>query len=125
METTLHKLSFYGKKLSLTMVFVVLGWFVHSREFNYGYYDEEVKVIKFYPNPATSFINFEFTNNIIEKTYILEIYSFVGRKIMEVPVSANKITLTFNNDFYRGLYIFHLRDKSGKVIDYGKFQVIR
>ena len=32
-------------------------------------------------------------------------------------------TIVNVNDFYRGVYIFQLRDKSGKVIDSGKFQV--
>jgi len=27
------------------------------------------------------------------------------------------------SDFYRGVYIFQLRDKNGRMIDSGKFQV--
>ena len=30
---------------------------------------------------------------------------------------------SFSNDFYRGIYIFQLKDKNGKVVDSGKFQV--
>ena len=29
------------------------------------------------------------------------------------------------NDFYRGIYIFQLRDQNGIVVDSGKFQVIK
>jgi len=123
MEKILHKPVFL-KKFSLTIVLVVLGWFVHASGFRDDFNYDEVKVVKFYPNPATSFINFEFAENI-DKTYILEIYSFTGRKIVEMPVSSNRISLTLNNDFYRGIYVFHLRDKSGKIINEGKFQVIK
>ncbi len=123
MKTFLHK-PFNLKKLSLTIVLLVLGWFVHAGGFRDDFNFDDVKVVKFYPNPATSFINFEFPDNI-DKTYILEIYSFTGRKIIEMPVSANRLTVTLNNDFYRGIYVFHLRDKSGKKIDVGKFQVIK
>lgn len=124
MQALLHKLGFFGKKLSLTAMLLVLGWFVHAGDFKDDFGYDQVKIVKFYPNPATSFINFEFPENI-DRTYILEIYSFTGRKIVELPVSDNRISLTFNNDFYRGIYVFHLRDKSGKIIDVGKFQVIR
>ncbi len=28
-------------------------------------------------------------------------------------------------DFYRGVYIYQLRDRTGKIIDSGKFQVVK
>jgi len=123
MKAILHKHPSF-KKLTCTVVLLVMGWFVHADGFKDYFNYDEVKVVKFYPNPATSFINFEFADNI-DKTYILEIYSFTGRKIVEIPVSANRITVTLSNDFYRGIYVFHLRDKSGKQVDVGKFQVIK
>lgn len=124
MHTILHKQRLLVKKLTITALLAVCGWFVHAGYPKDEPYVEQVKVVKFYPNPATSFINFEFTDNV-DKTYILQVYSFVGKKIVEMPVSSSKILLTLNNEFYRGLYIFHLCDKSGKVIEVGKFQVVK
>ena len=124
MATILQKRSFNRKKTVLTGILLVLGWFVHAGGYRDDFNFDEVKQVKFYPNPASSYINFEFPNDI-DKTYYLEIYSFTGRKITELPVSANKLTLTLNNDYYRGIYVFHLREKSGKVIEAGKFQVVK
>src|SRR2546423_13051499 len=80
----------------------------------------EKKVVKFYPTPATSVVNFEFT-----APYTLQIYSFTGKKMTEVNASANKVSIILNNDFYRGIYVYQLRDKTGRIIETGKFQVIK
>jgi hypothetical protein len=40
-------------------------------------------------------------------------------------VTEAKLTFYFNDAYYRGLYIFQLRDRSGRIIESGKFQVIR
>ena len=79
--------------------------------------------LKFYPNPAVSFINFEFDNNY-DKSYTLYIFSFIGKKIVELKFTENKITVPLS-DFYRGVYIFQFRDKQGNVIESGKFQVVK
>ena len=80
-----------------------------------------VSIIKLYPNPATSFINFDFQRNY-DKSYNICIFSFVGKKVYESNDISPK-TIVNLTDFYRGIYIFQLRDKSGKVIDSGKFRV--
>lgn len=81
------------------------------------------KIIKFYPNPATTLINLEFQKDY-DKNYSFQIYSFVGKKVLELNNLSPKTTVNLT-DFYRGIYIFQLRDKNGKVIDSGKFQVAR
>jgi hypothetical protein len=81
------------------------------------------RIIRFYPNPATSIINFDFERNY-DKSYSFQIYSFVGKKVFELNNIAPK-TIVNLNEFYRGIYIFQLRDRNGKVIDSGKFQVSR
>lgn len=82
-----------------------------------------VRVIKFYPNPATSVINFEFTQ-LIQKDYTLQVYNFVGKKVYEL-FSVSQKTIIPLGDFFRGVYIFQLRDKGGRIIESGKFQVVR
>ena len=48
----------------------------------------------------------------------------MGKKVAEI--NADALRLNFSLDgFYRGIYIFQLRDKYGKVVDSGKFQVVR
>jgi ABC-type metal ion transport system substrate-binding protein len=84
---------------------------------------EQVKITRSYPNPATSMVNFEFTQKL-DKGYSIQIYSFIGNKVTEVAVNAYKISIPLDN-FFRGLYLYRLVDKTGKVIDSGKFQVVK
>ena len=81
------------------------------------------KTIKFYPNPAISFINFEFSKNY-DNSYTLTIFNFLGKKIEELKVSDTKMTVSVA-DFYRGVYIFQLQDSRGNIIETGKFQVAK
>ena len=85
----------------------------------------QAKTVKCYPNPAVSFINFEFLVDIVSKDYSLSVYSFTGKKMSEININTAKTTLTFTNEFYRGIYVYQLRDKSGKIIETGKFQVVK
>jgi hypothetical protein len=83
--------------------------------------DPDHKVIKFYPNPCVSYIIFELAKED-NKTYNLEIYSFIGRKVKDVPDAADKTTVQLS-DLPRGIYIFQLKDETGRVTDSGRFQV--
>ena len=85
--------------------------------------NDAVKTVKFYPNPAVSFINFEFERTY-DKSYSLLIYNFIGKKVVEMKISEQKINISLT-DFYRGVYIFQLRDKSGNIVESGKFQVAK
>ncbi|WP_018617200.1 T9SS type A sorting domain-containing protein [Segetibacter koreensis] len=83
--------------------------------------DVSAKVVRFYPNPATTIINFEFSKPV-QKDYILQVFNFVGKKVFESNASFQKTSVLLT-DFYRGIYIFQLRDKTGRIIESGKFQV--
>lgn len=79
------------------------------------------RIVKFYPNPATSYITFDIQKE--EKSnYTFQIYNMLGKKVYETNAVTNKNVISLS-DFFRGLYIFQLKDKSGKLIDSGKFQV--
>jgi hypothetical protein len=108
----------YFKKLLLILLIVMSVGFVYAG--NNDNFFPQTKVVKCYPNPATSVVNFEFPT-----PYTLQIYSFTGKKMTEVSASSNKVSVILNNDFYRGIYIYQLRDKTGRVIETGKFQVIK
>jgi hypothetical protein len=85
--------------------------------------DNEVKIVKFYPNPAVGAINFEFQTTI-DKSYTLLIFNFIGKKVMDLKPSDKKIMIPLT-DFYRGVYIFQLRDAKGNIVESGKFQVVK
>jgi hypothetical protein len=82
-----------------------------------------IKTVKFYPNPAVSFINFEFLK-AYDQSYSLEIYNFIGKKIVDIQANDKKLTVPLT-DFYRGVYIFQLKDRQGSIVESGKFQVVK
>jgi hypothetical protein len=83
--------------------------------------DQDHKVVKFYPNPAVSYITFELVKDA-NKTYTLQIYSFLGRKVKDIPEVSDKTTVQLS-DLIRGLYTFQLHDEAGRITDSGIFQV--
>jgi hypothetical protein len=78
-------------------------------------------IVRFYPNPATTFVNFD-VQKTNDQGYSIQVFNFLGRKMFEAnSISQNtRLNLT---DFNRGVYIYQLRDRSGKVVESGKFQV--
>jgi hypothetical protein len=85
--------------------------------------DPIAKLIKPYPIPATSAINFEFLYGY-DKSFSLQIYNFMGKRVNEFTKLPPKFTMPLDN-YYRGIYVYQLRDKGGKIIDSGKFQVVK
>jgi hypothetical protein len=83
--------------------------------------EESARIVKFYPNPAVSVINFDFPR-ATDKTYSFQIFSLTGKKMHEITKVDQKTTVNLS-DFYRGIYIFQLKDQFGKLVDSGKFQV--
>jgi hypothetical protein len=81
------------------------------------------KLIKPYPITATTAINFDFLYGY-DKSFSLQIYNFMGKKILEINKMLPRINVSLE-DFYRGIYVYQLRDKEGKIIDSGKFQVVK
>lgn len=80
------------------------------------------KIIKAYPNPATSYIVFEFDKSV-DRSYTLQIYAFYGKKMAELHINESKLNINLDDSYMRGLYIYQLVDQSGKIIESGKFQV--
>jgi Secretion system C-terminal sorting domain len=78
--------------------------------------------VHFYPNPATSFITFEDFSKKYDKNYSIQLFNFLGKKVFEFTLADQKNIVNLS-DFFRGIYIFQLRDPSGKIVESGKFQV--
>jgi Secretion system C-terminal sorting domain len=84
---------------------------------------QPVKIVKYYPNPASTSINFELPKGY-DKSYSIQLFNFMGKKVAEINATSLRVNYALDG-LYRGIYIFQLRDKFGKVVDSGKFQVVR
>jgi hypothetical protein len=84
---------------------------------------QKEKVLKVYPNPATSQINFEIQGNN-EGTFEIIVYNFLGKRLEDIKNISNRTSLNLGN-YYSGIYIYQLRDQKGNLIESGKFNVIR
>ena len=76
--------------------------------------------MKLYPNPATTNITFDLQKGY-QKGMTVQVYSFLGKKMLDLQ--ATQKTTVDLTDFNRGLYMYHLLDATGKVLESGKFQV--
>ncbi len=104
---------------------VILTFFINSYVVENTSFDnpsDSSKITHFYPNPATSYINFTF-DKTVDKTYTLQVYNFIGRKMNEARITDAKLTINFDDNYFRGLYVYQLRDQSGRIVESGKFQV--
>lgn len=125
----MNKFLQYNKSILLKWIFVTLfvssGWMVSASAPVPTHFEKQAKVVKCYPNPAISYINFEFPTSIVSKSFTIELFSFTGKNVYTTSINASKIVITLNNDFYRGVYIYQVKDKAGKIVETGKFQVVR
>jgi len=82
------------------------------------------KLLKLYPNPAVSYVVFELKNTG-RKDLSLQVYNgILGKKMIDTKINLDRITLPLN-EFTRGIYVYHLVEKSGKIVESGKFQVTK
>lgn len=81
------------------------------------------RIIKVYPNPASTFTKFEFQKGF-DKGYTLQVINFIGKQVYEAKNISSTTTLDLSS-YNRGVYIYQVKDQSGKVIESGKFQVAK
>lgn len=104
--------------LILSLVFgLSLSCFSQSRQ-------PDVKVVKVYPNPATTYLNFDFDESQDLTNHSLKVFNFIGKKIFETNMLTRRTVINLN-DYFRGVYTYQLTDRNGYVIANGKFQVAR
>ncbi len=85
--------------------------------------DAQAKLIRFYPSPATTDITFEYQHGY-DKSYSLQLYNFMGKKVYEQSTTSQRMTIPLNS-FYRGVYIYQLRSRTGQIIESSKFQIVK
>jgi hypothetical protein len=82
------------------------------------------KLLKLYPNPAVSYITFEF-KTAFKRGLTLQVYNgILGKKMIDTRLTVEKMTLPLT-EFTRGIYVYHLVESTGKIIESGKFQVTK
>jgi hypothetical protein len=112
------------RKFLLIVSILLFTVSAHSQNSKTGFTNvgTQTGILRFYPNPATTVINFDF-QKLYDKGYSLQIYNAVlGRKMLEQANIADKTTIDLTN-FTRGVYVYQLFDKTGKLVETGKFQV--
>ncbi|MBL7756542.1 MAG: T9SS type A sorting domain-containing protein [Chitinophagaceae bacterium] len=109
------------KRILPIISFILLITFSATAQVSRESRPEADKSVKFYPNPATANITFDL-QKLYQKGLTLSIYSFLGKKMYESQNIQEKTTIPVT-DYNRGVYIFHITDASGKLVDTGKFQV--
>ncbi|WP_119078647.1 T9SS type A sorting domain-containing protein [Chitinophaga alhagiae] len=82
-----------------------------------------VKIVKAYPNPASTKIYFEIQRNN-DKIYEIIVFNFLGKKVDHLKNVSVKKELNLEN-YYSGLYIFQLREVNGTLVESGKFNVVK
>jgi len=107
--------------LLVAFTFIINSYVVDKATYG-GDYVDDTKLAHFFPNPATSYINFTFDKSV-DKSYSLQVYNFIGRKMYEIRINDSKLTINLDDNYFRGLYIYQLRDQSGRIVESGKFQV--
>ncbi len=82
------------------------------------------RIVKLYPNPATTYVTFDLQKNYRSGLTITVYNGVLGKKVYESANAPSKLTIDLS-DFNRGVYIYHVSDASGRIIESGKFQVSR
>lgn len=114
-------ITFIQLKRVLFIVFLLAG--VHFTSQGQDHFSAGSSYLRYYPNPASSFINFDYLKPG-EKSYTLQIFNFMGKKVYEIKNKPDRNFIPLEN-FYRGIYIYQLRDRNGKILESGKFQVVK
>lgn len=112
------------RKTLLILFIILLSTVANAQSTRAGFAGSgtQTSILRFYPNPATTAITFDFQKSY-DKGYSIQIYNAVlGRKVMEQTNIPNKLTIDLSN-FSRGVYVYQLIDKTGRLIETGKFQV--
>jgi len=108
------------RNFTLLFMFLVLSAHAQSQEPLAKTTASTVRFIKLYPNPATTFVIIELQKSL-DKNCSFQIFNFAGKKILDIQVT-NRTRIDLSA-YSRGIYIIQLKDRNGKTIEAGKFQI--
>ena len=111
------------KFIFILIVFIGFTFTSFAQSKNAASGDQSAKLIKVYPIPATTVINFDFQQGY-DKSYTIQVYNFVGLKVYERKTSSPQMSLPLA-EFFRGIYFYRLLDRNGRFIESQRFQVVK
>ncbi len=85
---------------------------------------QKEKILKVYPVPATTQIHFQLQHSNNEGSFEIIVYNFLGKTVDKITGFQGQKTLSLK-DYYSGIYIYQLRDNKGRLIESGKFNVVK
>ncbi len=113
------------KKLLPILIFILFFSFQSSAQNKPGPdQNSQDRIVKLFPNPATTYINFDLQKDYKQGMTLSIFNGILGKKMYESSNVPSRVTVDLN-EFNRGVYIYHLIDASGKIVESGKFQVSR
>lgn len=126
-ENTTRLFNFTILKKLYIILFIIfglqIGTFAQAKVPNPASVETTVKLVKFYPNPANSVINFDFQKGY-KSNYTIQIFNLLGKKILEIKNLSPRTSINLES-FYRGMYIFKLNNANGDIVESGKFQIVK
>jgi hypothetical protein len=72
-----------------------------------------------YPNPCTTQITFKYNT---ESAKHISVFDITGRQVTETTMENGSVSLN-TSAYAKGIYLFQVNDKSGNMLDRGKFLV--
>lgn len=109
------------RALPILSIILLTGFFSQGQSRVSPSQDVSERIIKYYPNPAVSSITFDFQKGF-DKGYSIQVYNFLGKLVQEAKDVTPKTTLDLTT-YSRGIHFYQVRNRGGKVIESGKFQV--
>ena len=109
------------KFLPILSIILLTGFFTQGQSRVGPSQEVAERIIKYYPNPAVSSITFDVQKGF-DKGYSIQVYNFLGKLVQEVKDVNPKTTLDLTT-YNRGIHFYQVRNRGGKVIESGKFQV--
>jgi hypothetical protein len=114
----------YLKSVAIISFFLLWQFAAFSQQPSASLQEPAARMVRLYPNPAVSYITFELRDNF-KRGLTLQVYSgILGKKVFATALTQERFLLNLN-EFPRGIYIYHLTDANGKIIESGKFQVTK
>jgi hypothetical protein len=111
------------KKLLLILSIILLTTIQSQAQQRSSIAGVQSSILRFYPNPATTVVNFDFTKTY-DRGFSIQIYNFLGRKMFEQVNLPDRAAINLS-EFTRGVYIYQLRDRNNQLVESGKFQVAK
>ncbi len=114
------------KILSLRRTLLILFIVLFSTIFAQGQIrtaEVPTPIVRYYPNPATTSVTFDFQKDF-DNGFSIQLYNFIGKKVYELKNMPQRTNVNLT-DFNRGVYIYQLRDRTGRIMESGRFQVSR